>query len=159
VASISYGDSKCRRRRPDPEPDPEPDPVPLRGRRGLPSSPASRRWRRRRRRRSAGVSSANPSPCIGLSAFPKYAPNNPAVASVSKGATSRRRRPLRPVSLRFCTCVEIKLRAPHAKTRRASVAASARWRGDSTPSTRRCRRDRVGSMAWRFTKVSAIILR
>ena len=37
----------------------------------------------------------------------------------------------------------------------ASVAASARWRGDSTPSTRRFRRDRVGSMAWRLTKVHA----
>ena len=37
--------------------------------------------------------------------IPKYAPNNPAVASVSKGATSRLRRPLRPVSLRFCTIV------------------------------------------------------
>ena len=53
------------------------------------------------------------------------------------------------------------------------VAVSARWRGDatvvigatsspwsrlldgvdSTPSTRRCLRGRVGSMAWRFTKV------
>ena len=31
------------------------------------------------------------------------------------------------------------------------VAASARWRGDSAPSTRRRRRDRVGSMAWRRT--------
>ena len=36
---------------------------------------------------------------------------------------------------------------PTPSTRRASVAASARWRGDSTPSTRRCRRDRIGSMA------------
>ena len=67
AASISYGDSKCRRRRPEPEP--EPDPVAERGRRGRPSSPASRRWRRRRLRRSAGVSSAKPSPCIGDSAF------------------------------------------------------------------------------------------
>ena len=40
-----------------------------------------------------------------------------------------------------------------------SVAASARWRGDSTPSTRCFPRDRVGSMAWRLTKVSAMILR
>ena len=31
--------------------------------------------------------------------------------------------------------------------------------GRPTPSTRRCRRDRVGSMAWRFTKVHAIFLR
>ena len=38
-------------------------------------------------------------------------------------------------------CVEIKFRAP------PSVAASVRWRGDSTPSTRR----RGGSMAWRIT--------
>ena len=30
------------------------------------------------------------------------------------------------------------------------VAASARWLGDSTPSTRRCRRGRVGSMAWKI---------
>ena len=44
-------------------------------------------------------------------------------------------------------CVEIKL---------VSVVASARWRGVSTPSTRRCRRGSVGSMAWRFTKVHAI---
>ena len=36
---------------------------------------------------------------------------------------------------------------PTPSTRRASVAASARWRGDSTPSTRRCPRGRVGSMA------------
>ena len=39
------------------------------------------------------------------------------------------------------------------------VAASARWRGDSTPSTRRRPRERVGSMAWRLTKVHAIFLR
>ena len=51
--------------------------------------------------------------------------------------------------------VEIKFRAAHA----VSVAASARWRGVSRPSTRRCRRDRVGSMAWRLTKVHAIFLR
>ena len=31
--------------------------------------------------------------------------------------------------------------------------------GRPTPSTRRCARDRVGSMAWRFTKVHAILLR
>ena len=36
---------------------------------------------------------------------------------------------------------------PTPSTRRAPVAASARLRGDATPSTRRCRRDRVGSMA------------
>ena len=41
---------------------------------------------------------------------------------------------------------------PTPSTRRASVAASARWRGDSTPLTRRCPRGRVGSMAWRLTK-------
>ena len=40
--------------------------------------------------------------------------------------------------------------APHP-TRRASVAASMRWRGGSTPSTRRCPRGRVGSMAWKLT--------
>ena len=34
-------------------------------------------------------------------------------------------------------CVETKLRAPH------------RWRGVFRPSTRRRRRDRVGSVAWR----------
>ena len=48
---------------------------------------------------------------------------------------------------------------PTPSTRRASVAASARWRGDSTPSTRRRPRGRVGSMAWRLTKVRAIFLR
>ena len=47
---------------------------------------------------------------------------------------------------------------PTPSKRRASVAASARWRGDSTPSTRRRPRDRVGSMAWRLTKVDAIFL-
>ena len=52
--------------------------------------------------------------------------------------------------------MEIKFRAPNASTRRASVAASARWRGDSTPSTRRCPCDRAGSMAWRLTKDNAI---
>ena len=36
---------------------------------------------------------------------------------------------------------------------------AARWRGVFRPSTRPCRRDRVGSMAWRFTKVHAIFLR
>ena len=36
---------------------------------------------------------------------------------------------------------------PTPSTRRASVAASARWRGDSTPATRRRPRGRVGSMA------------
>ncbi len=46
--------------------------------------------------------------------------------------------------------------APPPSTRRASVAASARWRGDSTPSTRRCPCDRAGSMAWRLTKDNAI---
>ena len=51
------------------------------------------------------------------------------------------------------TGVDIRLRAPHAVDATcASVAAS-------TPSTRRCRRDCVGSMARRSTKVSAIILR
>ena len=38
--------------------------------------------------------------------------------------------------------VEIRFQAPTLL-----VTASARWRVDSTPSTRRCRRDRVGSMA------------
>ena len=48
---------------------------------------------------------------------------------------------------------------PTPSTRRASVAASARWRGDSTPSTRRRPRNSLCSMAWRFTKVHAIIPR
>ena len=53
-------------------------------------------------------------------------------------------------------CVEIKFRAPHAILATCfRVAASARWRGDSTLSTRCCPRDRVGSMAWRLTKVHA----
>ena len=38
--------------------------------------------------------------------------------------------------------VELRFRAP-------ALTASARWRVDSTPSTRRCPRARVGSMAWR----------
>ena len=46
------------------------------------------------------------------------------------------------------------IRAPHV-----SVAASVRWRGDSTPSTRRCPCGCAGSMAWRSTKVHAIFLR
>ena len=49
--------------------------------------------------------------------------------------------------------------APRHRRDVVSVAASARWRGGSTPSTRRCPRDRVGSMAWRLTKVHAIFLR
>ena len=36
------------------------------------------------------------------------------------------------------TCVESNFGRPTPSTRRASVAASARWRGDSTPSTRCC---------------------
>ena len=47
---------------------------------------------------------------------------------------------------------------PAPSTRRASVAASARWRRDSTPSTRRCPRGHVSSMAWKLTKVHAIFL-
>ena len=43
------------------------------------------------------------------------------------------------------TCVEII--SPHA----VDATASARWRGDPTPSTRRRPRDRVGSTAWRLT--------
>ena len=35
---------------------------------------------------------------------------------------------------------------PTPSTRRASVAASARWRGDSTQSARRCPRERVGDL-------------
>ena len=38
------------------------------------------------------------------------------------------------------TCVESDFGRPTPSTRCASVAASARWRGDSTPSTRRCPR-------------------
>ena len=45
------------------------------------------------------------------------------------------------------------IRAPHQS---ASVAASVRWRGDSTPSTRRCPHGRVGSMAWGLTKVTML---
>ena len=41
------------------------------------------------------------------------------------------------------TCVESDFGRPTPSTRRASVAASARWRGDSTPSTRRRPRGRV----------------
>ncbi len=46
--------------------------------------------------------------------------------------------------------------APRHRRDIGSVAASARWRGVSRPSTRRCPRDRVGSMAWMFTKVHAL---
>ena len=49
--------------------------------------------------------------------------------------------------------------APRHRRDVVSVAASARCRGVFRPSTRRCRRDRAGSMAWRFTNVHAIILR
>ena len=49
------------------------------------------------------------------------------------------------------SCVEINFGRRTPSTRRASVAASARWRGVSTPSTRRRPRDGVGSMAWRLT--------
>ena len=55
------------------------------------------------------------------------------------------------------TCVESDFGRPTPSTRRASVAASARWRGDSTPSTRRRPRGRVGSMAWRLTKSTQYI--
>jgi len=44
------------------------------------------------------------------------------------------------------TCVESDFGRPTPSTRRASVAASARWRGHPAPSTRRRPRDRVGSM-------------
>ena len=44
--------------------------------------------------------------------------------------------------------------APRHRRDVVSVAASARWRGVSRPSTRRCRRDRVGSMAWRITELT-----
>ena len=49
------------------------------------------------------------------------------------------------------TCVAIKVRAPHAVDATcASVAAS-------TPSTRRCRRDCVGSMARRSTQPNSLV--
>jgi hypothetical protein len=49
--------------------------------------------------------------------------------------------------------------APRHRRDSVSVAASARWRGVFRPSTRCCLRDSVASMAWRFTKIHAIILR
>ena len=45
--------------------------------------------------------------------------------------------------------VDIKFWAPHAINATASVAASTQWRGDSTPSTRRRPRDRVGTQVTR----------
>ena len=53
-------------------------------------------------------------------------------------------------------CVNRISGAPRHRHDVVSVAASARWRGVSRPSTRRCPRDRVGSMVWRFTKAFAI---
>ena len=48
---------------------------------------------------------------------------------------------------------------PTPSTRRASVAASARWRGDSTQSARRCPRERVGDLThWMIsTQVSEMM--
>ena len=48
-------------------------------------------------------------------------------------------------------------RRSSSSSRRSSRPCGLR-RGNHMPSTRRCRRDRVGSMAWRFTKVHAIFL-
>ena len=49
--------------------------------------------------------------------------------------------------------------APRHRRDVVSVAASARWRGNSTPLARRFPRDRVGSMAWGLTKVHTTFLR
>ena len=92
-------------------------------------------------------------------AFPKYAPKSPAVASVSRGATSRLRRPLRPVSLLFCTivaCVEINqcvgcTRQFFFKSFLGDDAADlARSSGEEPASPRH--RAGVASMAWRTTR-------
>ncbi len=61
---------------------------------------------------------------------------------------------------RVRSCVENQTSgAPRHRCDVVPVTVSARWRGDwrgdSTPSTRRCLRNCGGSMAWRFTKVSA----
>ena len=63
-----------------------------------------------------------------------------------------------PQCWRFWSVWKSNFGRPTPSTRRASVAKSARWRGDSTPSTRRghrstrrCPCGRVGSMAWRLT--------
>ena len=56
-----------------------------------------------------------------------------------------------PQCWRFVLCGNQISRPPRHRRDVVSVAASARWRGDSTPSTRRCPRGHVGSMAWRLT--------
>ena len=56
-------------------------------------------------------------------------------------------------------CRNLTSGAPRHRRVVVSVAASARRRGVSRPSTRCCPRDRVGSTAWRLTKVHAIFLR
>ena len=55
------------------------------------------------------------------------------------------------LSLPVDDSVEIKFRTPHAIDA-VTVTVSARWRGYSTPSTRRYPRECGRSMAWRFTK-------
>ena len=54
----------------------------------------------------------------------------------------------------FNTVWKSNFRRPTPSTRSYHMNASARWRGGSTPSTRRCPHSCVCSMAWRFTKVS-----
>ena len=56
----------------------------------------------------------------------------------------------------LCLCGNQISGAPRHRRDVVSVAVSARWRGVFRPWTRRCRSDRVGSKAWRFTKVHAI---
>ena len=62
-----------------------------------------------------------------------------------------------PVALPLGLCDQIS-GAPGHRRDDVSIAASARRRRVIRPSTRRCRRDRVDSMAWKFTKVHAIFL-
>ena len=95
---------------------------------------------RRGVRRRAGEDDSVPQP------DPIY--SDEAVVALCMNALGRNDDPIPDAGLRTCWnfsvsgCVESNSGRPTPSTRRASVAPSARWLGDSTPSTRRCPRDR-----------------
>ena len=60
----------------------------------------------------------------------------------------------RPVYERLTSVWKSNFMVPSHRRDNCPVTASARWRGDSTPSTRCCSHDCGGSMAWRLTMVS-----
>ena len=98
---------------------------------------------------------------IGTMSF-RLAPHSARTASMPFSRMGRdspmqktQERPWSRMYWSFVACVrKSNFRRPRHRRDVVLVTASARWRGGSTPSTRRCPRHRVCSMAWRSTKAS-----